>query len=90
MGMTSLNISLPGSLKTFVEAQIAEGGYSTASEYIRGLIREAQRKQVEEKIESLLLDGLKGEGIQLTKEWWRQFRAKLKGRQPKPGKSPQK
>jgi hypothetical protein len=33
--MTSLNISLPKTLKKFVEDQTAECGYSTPSEYVR-------------------------------------------------------
>ena len=84
MDMTSLNISLPEPMKTFVEAQIAKGGYSTASEYIRALIREDQNRRAEEKLEALLLEGLKGEGIRVTDEWWKQFRARLKSRHRKP------
>jgi antitoxin ParD1/3/4 len=30
--MTTLNISLPDSMRAFIEEQIAQGGYSTASE----------------------------------------------------------
>jgi antitoxin ParD1/3/4 len=58
MDMTSLNISLPEPMKAFVESQIAEGGYSTASEYIRALIREAQKRKADEALEALLLEGL--------------------------------
>jgi antitoxin ParD1/3/4 len=39
--METMNISLPSSLKSFVETQVVDGGYSTASEFIRELIREA-------------------------------------------------
>jgi antitoxin ParD1/3/4 len=40
--MSSLNISLPDSLRQFVEARVESGSYSTASEYVRALIREDQ------------------------------------------------
>jgi antitoxin ParD1/3/4 len=40
--MTTLNISLSEHLKAFVEDQVSCGGFSTASEYVRSLIREAQ------------------------------------------------
>jgi hypothetical protein len=40
--MATLNISLPDSRREFVDQQVAAGGYSTASEYIRDLIRQAQ------------------------------------------------
>ncbi|WP_036798631.1 type II toxin-antitoxin system ParD family antitoxin [Pleurocapsa sp. PCC 7319] len=56
--MTSLNISLPDSMRTFIDEQIAQGGYSTASEYIRTLIRQAQKQAAQEKLDYLLIEGL--------------------------------
>ena len=35
----TMNISLPDSLKEFVDEQVAERGYGTSSEYVRELIR---------------------------------------------------
>ncbi|WP_442949416.1 ribbon-helix-helix domain-containing protein [Nostoc sp.] len=32
--MTNIQISLPESMKVFVEEQVAKGGYSSASEYL--------------------------------------------------------
>jgi putative addiction module CopG family antidote len=37
--MRTLNISLPKSLRKFVDEQVSRGGYATASEYVRELIR---------------------------------------------------
>ena len=56
MSMTSLNISLPSSLKDFVEAQVQSSGFSTPSEYIRNLVRDDQKRRAEEKLEALLLE----------------------------------
>jgi antitoxin ParD1/3/4 len=43
--MTNINISVPESLKSFIDHQIAEGGYNSVSEYLQQLIiQEAQRK----------------------------------------------
>ncbi|MBE9218434.1 hypothetical protein PN480_14075 [Dolichospermum circinale CS-1225] len=43
--MTNINISVPESLKSFIDHEIVEGGYSSASEYLQQLIiQEAQRK----------------------------------------------
>ena len=36
--MTTMNISLPDSLKSFVDEQVAQRGYGTSSEYVRELI----------------------------------------------------
>ena len=41
-GMSTMNISLPEALKSFVDTQVAERGYSTSSEYVRELIRADQ------------------------------------------------
>jgi antitoxin ParD1/3/4 len=37
--MGSMNVSLPDSLKSFVDEQVARRGYATGSEYVRELIR---------------------------------------------------
>lgn len=49
-----MNISLPESLKTFVDQQVSERGYGTSSEYIRELIR---RDRDRAKLRGLLLEG---------------------------------
>ena len=50
-----MNISLPDSMKTFIDEQVAEKGYGTSSEYVRDLIR---REQDREKLRGLLIEGL--------------------------------
>ncbi len=49
-----MNISLPDSLKAFVDEQVTERGYGTSSEYVRELIRkDADRLH----LRGLLLEG---------------------------------
>jgi antitoxin ParD1/3/4 len=43
--MRTLNISLPASLKDFIEEQVVKRGYGTSSEYIRELVRRDQQRQ---------------------------------------------
>ena len=43
--MTTMNISLPDALKSFVDEQIASRGYGTSSEYVRELLRKDQDRQ---------------------------------------------
>jgi antitoxin ParD1/3/4 len=52
--MTTMNISLPGALKSFVDEQVAGRGYGTSSEYVRELIRKDQERQ---SLRRLLLKG---------------------------------
>lgn len=40
--MSTMNISLPDALKSFVDEQVSQRGYGTSSEYVRELIRKDQ------------------------------------------------
>ena len=44
LGMSTMNISLPESLKSFVDAQVSSRGFGTSSEYVRELIRKDQER----------------------------------------------
>lgn len=73
--MQSMNISLPDPLKQFVDGQIAEGRYSSASEYVRELIRADEKRKAAERLEALLLDGLNSPETVLRPEDWSDIRA---------------
>ena len=78
MSMASLNISLPQSLKDYVEGQVQASGYSTPSEYVRELLRQDQQRRAEQKLEALLLEGLNsGDPIEITPEYWENKRRQL-------------
>lgn len=49
-----MNISLPDTLKSFVDEQVAQGSYGTTSEYVRELIRKDQDRL---QLRGLLLAG---------------------------------
>ena len=51
-----MNISLPDSLREFVDLQVRQSGYGTSSEYVRELIR---RDQDRIRLRELLLEGAK-------------------------------
>jgi len=79
--MTTMNVSLPDEMKAFVEEQVQRGGYSTASEYLRELIRDAQKQAAEERLEKLLLEGLdSGPATPMTKKDWEDLRRELERR----------
>ena len=52
--MSTMNISLPDALKSFVDEQVSQRGYGTSSEYVRELIR---RDQDRRQLRGLLLEG---------------------------------
>ena len=62
--MTSLNISLPEALKTYVEGQVASGDWGTPSEYIRDLIRQDKERRLR-TLEQELVPAVRGRKIAL-------------------------
>jgi antitoxin ParD1/3/4 len=80
--MTTMNISLPDTLKDFVDHQVQERGYSTSSEYVRDLIRNDQVRQAEQRLAALILEGLEsGPAIPVNEAYWNSKRDALKQRQ---------
>lgn len=79
--MKSMNISLPDSMRTYVEEQVANGGYSTASEYFRELVRNDQQRKAQERLEVLLLEGLNsGTATGITAQDWQDIRQTVRKR----------
>jgi antitoxin ParD1/3/4 len=77
--MTSVTISLPESLKEFIDVEVHTKGYGNVSEYVRGLLRAQQASAADARLEALLLDGLtQGEEIALTPEFWRELKTDAK------------
>jgi antitoxin ParD1/3/4 len=77
--MKSINISLPDGMRTYVEEQVADGGYSTISEYFRELVRQDQKRKAKERLETLLLEGLNsGSATPLTEQDWDEIRSSVR------------
>jgi antitoxin ParD1/3/4 len=73
--MTTLTISLPESLKEFIDQEVQTKGYGNVSEYVRGLLRDAQTKEADARLEALLIEGLTtGEDIPLSPEFWSELK----------------
>ena len=74
--MPTVTISLPESLKGFLDRQVSTKGYGNVSEYFRTLLREAQEKEHEANLRELLLEGLNsGEDIPMTDRFWKDLRS---------------
>ena len=72
---TSMNVSLPVTLKRYVEKRVKADGYSTPSEYMRELIRTDQRtSEQKNQLEALLREGLAGSRTEATSKFWEDFR----------------
>ena len=76
--MQTMNISLPDPMKQYVEEQVNAGGYSSASEYVRELVRTDQKRKAKEVLEQTLLAALnEGEPVNATPEWWDTLRQEV-------------
>jgi antitoxin ParD1/3/4 len=75
--MTTVTISLPDSLKAFIDRQLADKGYGNVSEYLRSLLREAQAKEEDARLEALLLEGLSSKRIPLDAKFRKALEAKV-------------
>ncbi|HGA2315750.1 type II toxin-antitoxin system ParD family antitoxin [Pseudomonas shirazica] len=74
--MSTMNISLPDALKSFVDDQVSQRGYSTSSEYVRELIRKDQDRQ---HLRSLLLAGAESaQAAPADGDYFESLRAKVR------------
>ncbi|NJL91810.1 MAG: type II toxin-antitoxin system ParD family antitoxin [Coleofasciculaceae cyanobacterium SM2_1_6] len=73
--MTTMNVSLPDTLRDYIEQQVKIGGYGSSSEYIRDLIRQDQKRKAQEHLQTLLLEGLdSGEALPMSDRDWTEIR----------------
>ncbi len=74
--MATMNVSLPDSLKQFVETQVSERGYGNSSEFVRELIR---REQARDQVRALVVDGMgSGAGSELDAAYFEQLRQRVR------------
>lgn len=74
--MATMNISLPETLRDFVEKEVSEQGYSGASEYVRELVRERKAKK---ELEAKLLSALESEDLgEFTSEFFDELRDRVR------------
>ena len=73
--MKSMNISLPDTMRTYIEEQVAQGAYSSVSEYFRELVRQDQKQKANERLQTILLEGLNsGNATEMTAKDWEDIR----------------
>ena len=70
-----MNISLPDTMRDYIEEQVAQGGYSSVSEYFRELVRQDQKHRANERLQTMLLEGLNsGNATEMTAQDWEDIR----------------
>lgn len=80
MRMT-MNISLPADLRKWVDKQVSTGGFTTASEYVRDMLRRERRRQMKREVESLILESMaSGKMEEAGDGYWSDLRAQARKR----------
>ena len=67
--LTSLHVSLPEDLKEFVRQEVAEGGYSTPSDFVRSVLRERRAQKLRQQIDTNLLASLETPADEVTPKY---------------------
>ncbi len=57
--MATMNISIPETLKSFVDSRVTSGGFGSHSEYIRALVRRDEQEAAKDALRTLIADGLR-------------------------------
>lgn len=82
--MSTMNISLPDTMKSFVDEQVSQRGYGTSSEYLRDLIRRDQDRQ---RLRGLLLAGAAAPVVQeATPGYFNALRQQVRAKATAPSK----
>ncbi|MGP1395161.1 MAG: type II toxin-antitoxin system ParD family antitoxin [Inquilinaceae bacterium] len=82
--MATMNVSLPGPMKDWVERQTKGGRYSNASDYVRDLIRRDQDRAAKiAAIQARVAEGLEsGEGERSMEQLREAARKRVKASDP--------
>ena len=51
--MATMTVSLPDSIKEWIEDQVEEGEFETSSDYVRGLVERDRERRDQQRIEEL-------------------------------------
>jgi len=70
-----MNISLPPTLKDWVDEQVSRRGFGTASEFVRQMLREEQQRELRQRIDAALVEGIEsGPSTPMTTQDWDDIR----------------
>jgi antitoxin ParD1/3/4 len=75
--MSSVQVTLPDSVKEFLDAEVAAKGYSSPSEYIAALLSALQKRGAWDKLEPLVLEGLASPARQMHDADWQELRDRI-------------
>jgi antitoxin ParD1/3/4 len=70
-----MNISLPRTLKDWVDEQVSRRGFGTASKFVGQVLRDEKQRQLRERIDAALIEGIdSGPSTPMTAKDWEDIR----------------
>jgi antitoxin ParD1/3/4 len=66
--MSTVDIHLPDHLKSFLDEQVARRGYKDASEFLQSLLEAEKHRNLNHKLEKMLLEAADGPFEEWTEE----------------------
>jgi antitoxin ParD1/3/4 len=76
-----MNVHLTAELEDFVQKNVESGLYGSASGVVREALRLLARRDAQDRLEGLLLEGLdSGEAREMSAKDWREVRATVRER----------
>ena len=76
-----MHISLPQPLKQWVDQQVQQKGFGTASEFVRDMLRRQQEQEVRARVDQKLIDALDaGPFTAMNKKEWQELRREARKR----------
>jgi len=87
---TSMNVSLPKTLRSFVDERVSSSSYTSASEYVRELIRkDREHRAAKDRLEELLLEGLaSGPAEPFEDDFFEKLKERVRGARASKSESP--
>ena len=76
--MAAITVSLPDSLREFIENRASEQGYRTVGEYVGHLLEEEQKRETQDRLDGLLQEGIdSGKPEEVGAAYWNRKRRAL-------------
>jgi antitoxin ParD1/3/4 len=86
----TMNVSLPPDLKRWVDEEAKAGGYGTASEYLRDVLRRARDRKLRRQLDAMLVDAVEeGANVIMDRADWASIRRSARTAAAKAAKSRQ-
>lgn len=78
--METISIAIPDEMKNFVADEVKAGGYRNASEFLGALITTYRQRKDMQKLEGMLLEGIRSPKRTLAKQDWEELRKTVSSR----------